>query len=89
MRAEESVMNHDVITERALRLAEEFLAGARTEVLELANDDIDKLRASASALRAAAGDRSTPGKGAEHVAYVVLATAFNEVLASRERRTGA
>ncbi len=82
-------MEHDVVTERALRLAEEFLAVARTEVIELAHDDIDQLRASASALRAAAGDRSTSGRGAERVAYVVLATAFNEVLASRERRSGA
>lgn len=76
----------DHITERALRLAEDFLASARTEILELADDDLDRLHGSAAALKAAAADRSTPRKTTEHVAYSVVASAFNEALASRNRQ---
>ncbi len=76
-------MQNDTITSRALTMAEEFLAGARIELLEMAHEDLDQLRDSAAELRAAATNRSTSGRSAEHVAYVALATAFNEALAKR------
>lgn len=79
-------MSRDPVFSRALLLAEEFLATARGEILELAAGDLDELRASAAALRSAAGDRSTAPKSAEHIAYVVVASAFNQALARRDRR---
>jgi hypothetical protein len=80
-------MNPDPIYSRALLLAEEFLATARVEVMQLADDDLDQLRASAAALRSAAAERSSAAKGAEHIAYVVVASAFNQALAARERES--
>jgi hypothetical protein len=79
-------MQRDAITSRALQLAEEFLAGARVELLELAHDDLDQLRASAAELRTATSDHTTTGRSTEHVAYVALATAFNQALARRNGR---
>jgi hypothetical protein len=75
-------MNPDPVYGRALLLAEEFLAAARGEVLQLAADDLDQLRASADALRSAPGERST---AARSIAYVVVASAFNQVLTARDR----
>lgn len=79
-------MSRDPVFSRALQLAEEFLASARGEVLELAADDLDQLRITATALRSAAADRSAASRGAERIAYVVVASAFNKVLAGRDQR---
>lgn len=79
-------MSRDPVVSRALVLAEQFLATARGEILELAADDLDQLRASATELRSAASDRSAAGRSAEHVAYLVVASAFNQLLAARDRR---
>ena len=76
-------MSPDPVYSRALLLAEQFLAKARLEILELAEDDLDQLRASATALKASAADRTMPGRGAEHIAYLVVASAFNEALSVR------
>lgn len=79
-------MSPDPVQDRALLLADEFLATARIDIAELADDDLDHLRAAATALRSAAADRSRPDKGREQIAYVVVAAAFNQVLAARDRR---
>jgi hypothetical protein len=86
MRAAEDEMTSDPVLTRALLLAEEFLAAARVEILELAAGDLDHLRASATALRSAAADRSTAGRSAEQIAYLIVASTFNQVLAARDRR---
>ena len=79
-------MTSEAVLDRALLLADEFLGSARGQIVKLADDDLDQLRAAATALRSAAADRSTPDKGREHIAYVVVAAAFNQVLAARDRR---
>lgn len=81
-------MNSEVIVSRALLLAEEFLARAQSEVLDLAEHDLDRLRDSATALRTAASDRSSEAKTAERVAYLVIASAFNQLLAARKSENG-
>lgn len=78
-------MSGDPVFSRAVLLAEEFLSNARDEILELAAGDLDQLRATGSALRTAAADRSTAARTAEHIAYVVVASAFNQVLSAREQ----
>lgn len=79
-------MQHDTITARALRLAEEFLAESRVELLELAHNDLDEMRSSAAELRALAADRAANARSTEHVAYVAVAAAFNDTLAKRDGR---
>ena len=79
-------MSHDPVYSRALLLAEQFLTSSRSEILELAEDDLDQLRAVATELRSAAADRSSAPKGPEHIAYLIVASAFNHALAARDRR---
>ena len=77
-------MNSEVIVSRALLLADEFLARAQSEVLDLGERDLDRLRESATALRTAASDRSSEAKTVERVAYLVVASAFNQLLAAHK-----
>ena len=84
MRAEEDAISRDPVFSRALLLAEEFLSSARLEILDLAGDDLEHLRATASALRSQAADRSMGSRSAEHVAYLIVASAFNRLLAARD-----
>ena len=79
-------MSTDPVLDRALLLAEDFLSSARDEMLELAAGDLAQLHAAATALRDAAGDRSTGPRSAEQIAYLVVASAFNRVLLSRQDR---
>ena len=79
-------MSSDAVLERVLLLAEEFLSTTRDEMLELADGDLGQLHATATALRESAADRSTGVKSVERIAYVVVASAFNHVLATREQR---
>ena len=71
------------ITDEARRLAEQFLDGARGEIVDLAQADLEVLRAAANELRAAASDRSKGGRSADQVAFTLVASAFNQALASR------
>lgn len=79
-------MSRDPVFSRALLLADEFLASARGEIIALAGDDLEQLRATAAALRSGAADRSTVSRSAENVAYLVVASAFNQLLAERDHR---
>lgn len=73
----------DEITNRALALAEEFLSHARPLILELAQDDLRQLRDAATELKVAGEGR---GKSSEHVAYTLVASAFNELLGPQRLR---
>jgi len=73
----------DEITDRALALAEEFLARARPQIQELAQDDLRQLRDAAAELKVAGEGR---GKSSEHVAYTLVASAFNELLGPQRLR---
>lgn len=79
-------MSRDPVYSRALLLAEEFLAAARLKILETAGDDLEQLRAAGAALRSEATDRSAGAKSAERIAYLVVASAFNQLLGARDRR---
>ena len=79
-------MSRDPVFSRALVMADEFLASARGEIIELAGDDLEQLRATAAALRSGAADRSSGARSAEHIAYLVVASAFNQLLAARDHR---
>jgi hypothetical protein len=80
MRVEE-----DPISKRALALADEFLAAARPAILELAEDDLEKLKESAQLLHAMPSDPTSHQRNSEHVAYALVASAFNESVARRKR----
>ena len=83
MTAERGSVDNDQISDVALGLADAFLHQARQQILELAHDDLEKLRTSAAALRDAATDRSSQRKSSEQIAYALVASAFNEVLTNR------
>lgn len=76
-------METDPIVARALQMAHGFLKNGRPELMELAQDDLEKLRASASSLKAAAVEHTGTSKGADQIAYVLVASAFNQVLGAR------
>lgn len=86
MTAHGQVTHEDRISAQAMRLADDFLASARRAILELSEGDLDQLHRAAVALRANATDRSTPEKSCEHVAYALVASAFNEALGRRNHR---
>ncbi len=83
MTAERGSVHNDQISDTALRLADDFLHQARQQILDLAHDDLEQLRTSATALRAAATDRSSQRKSSEQIAYALVASAFNEALTNR------
>ena len=76
----------DPLVARALALADEFLAAGRSEIGELAEGDIERLHAAALALRSAATGPATASRRAEHVAYLLVAAAAQQVLAARDRQ---
>lgn len=71
------------VTDQARRLAEQFLEGARAEIMDLAQADLEVLRSAANELRAAASDRAKGGRSADQVAFALVASAFNQALANR------
>ncbi len=85
MKTADDASSNDPVFSRALLLADDFLASARGEIMELAGGDLERLRATAAALRATAADRTTGARGAEHIAYLIVASAFNQLLAARDR----
>jgi hypothetical protein len=68
------------IADLSLKLANEFLDGARNQVRDMADGDTDRLREAAELVRDQAGQGPALSHSAEHLAFSLITAAHSAML---------